>query len=82
MSPDYREYLDSVCDELEQIAIEIDGYAFNLAVKKAWRSWDTEQPQGAEFAVDSKMLLECPDERVRTLAELSIRVRETLEALD
>lgn len=82
MSPDYREYLESVLEELEQIAIEIDGYAFNLAVKKAWRSWDTEQPQGSEFAVDSQMLLECPDERVRTLASLAVRIRDALEELD
>jgi hypothetical protein len=81
MSPDYRQYLESILDELEEMAIEIDGYAFNLAVKKAWREWDAEQPQGAEFAVDSQMLLECPDERVRSLATLSVRIREALEDL-
>jgi hypothetical protein len=81
MSPDYREYLETVLDELEEMAIEIDGYAFNLAVKKAWREWDAEQPQGAELAVDSHMLLECPDRRVRTLAALSVRIRDALGEL-
>jgi hypothetical protein len=81
MSPDYREYLEMIHNELEDLAIQIDGYAFNLAVKKAWREWDSDQPQGAEFQVDSGMLLDCPDERVRKLAALAIHIRDTLEEI-
>jgi hypothetical protein len=82
MSPDYRDYLETIHRELEDLAIQIDGYAFNLAVKKAWREWDTEQPEGSEFPVDSKMLLECPDERVQKLAALSMEIRDTLEEIE
>jgi hypothetical protein len=81
MSPDYREYLETIHEELENIAITIDGYAFNLAVRKAWREWDNDQPEGAEFPVDSQMLLECPDERVQRLAALSMQIRDTLEEI-
>ena len=78
VSSDYGRLLDDVHEFLETMARNIQERAFELALAKAWREWDLEQPPGTELDLVPDMLEQCADGRVRELARLEAVVWSVL----
>jgi len=81
VSNEYGERLHETHEFLEYVAQSVQDQAFQLALAKAWREWDLDQPPGTELELTPEMLEQCADPRVRELARLEAVVWSVLEQI-
>jgi len=65
----------------EQVRV-LRGEAIALAMLRAWKKWDEEQPVGTVLKFTDQMLLECADKNVRKLMEVILDMEEFAGDLD
>jgi hypothetical protein len=81
VSSEYGRLLGDTHELLETMAMNIQEHALELAMAKAWREWDLQQPPGTELELSPDMLEQCADPRVRELARLEAVVWSVLEQI-
>jgi hypothetical protein len=81
VSSEYGWLLKDTHEFLEGMAEACQEHAFELAMAKAWREWDLQQPPGTELELSPDMLEQCADPRVRELARLDAVVWSVLEQI-
>jgi hypothetical protein len=81
VSCEYGRLLKDTHDFLEGMAQACQEHALDLAMAKAWREWDLQQPPGTELELSPDMLEQCADPRVRELARLEAVVWSVLEQI-